>query len=120
MNPPDFTKGLDDLCALFAEHNIPIQKPGFYDHPNFKAIEENNPAFLNCHARFVQQQPRDKAYDDRVKILVPKIAKTLHQELEAEGRFGACVDLSMVLSRILDPHFPSELNIRCPEMEIML
>jgi len=102
MNPPDFTKDIDDLCSLFVEHNIPTQKPGFYDHPNFKAIEENDPAFLNCHARFVQQRPRDKAYDDRVKKLVPQIAKTLHQELEAEGRLGACVDLSMVFSRILD------------------
>ena len=102
MNTPDFLKNYDDLCAQFTIQGIPFDKPGFFDHPKFRSIEKTNKLFFGCYARFVQRRPRTAAYNDRVRQIVPKIAEILHNELEAEGRLGACVDLSIVLSRILD------------------
>ena len=79
-----------------------MDAPGFYDDPAFLAAEQADPTFLNRYARFAQQRPRDEEYEARVRRVVPQIAGILHRELEAEGRLGACVDMSMVLSRILD------------------
>lgn len=102
MKTPNFLKDYDELCTLFTGCRIPTDKPGFYDHPRFLAAEKSDPIYLNCYARFVQQRPRDDKYEARVRRVVPRVAKILHRELEAEGRLGACVDMSMVLSRILD------------------
>lgn len=102
MPTPNFLKDFDELCALFSAQGIPMVGPGFYDHPNFLMVERSDPTFLNCYARFVQQRPRDETYEARVRRVVPRVAEILHRELEAEGRLGACIDLSMVLSRILD------------------
>ena len=102
MQTPNFLMDYHELCAFFAGHGIPTEAPGFYDHPTFLAAEQADPTFLNCYVRFVQQRPRDEEYEAQVRRVLPQIAEILQRELVAEGRLGACVDMSMVLSRILD------------------
>lgn len=99
---PHFAQNDEDLSRLFASHHIPTDQPAFYDHPNFIAIEQTDPQFLNCYASFVRQRPRTAEYDNKVKEVVPRIAAILHRELVAEGRLGACMDMSAMLSRILE------------------
>ncbi len=86
----------------FESRCIPIDRPGFYDHPAFTAMEGQDPRYLNNYARFVQRKVYDKAYLSRVRSEVPFIAELFRTELVKNGRLGACVDASMALSRILD------------------
>ena len=97
-----FQEGIDRLTADFTANGIPIDKPGFYDHPQFIAIEKSFPIYLNNYARFVQQRSYDGFYLDRARREIPIIANALHRELLSDGRQGACVDASAALSRILE------------------
>ena len=71
-----------DLIEDFANRNIPIDTPGFYDHPNFMKIEEKNASYLSNYAKFVDYRPREQSYDDYVKSVVPLVAKIFHKKLE--------------------------------------
>ena len=86
----------------FLQRNIPIDVPGFYDHKNFLAVEQNNPEYLNNYARFVHDRPRTDDYNQLVKSKVPIIADAFHEKLKENGRLGACVDISGVISRALE------------------
>lgn len=115
----------DRLNRHFRNLGIDTTEPGFYDHPNFLEQERRDPEFLNLYARFVDTRPTSEEYQRRARDLVPIVSSILHRELVAEGRLGACIDLSMVLSRILERQgiwnymvkgsltisFPTHLNI---------
>jgi hypothetical protein len=92
----------DEVAGQFAEQGIPTDQPGFYDHPNFLAVEQSNKAYIENYARFVATRPYEKEYLARARREIPLIAKRLHQEVVKDGRLGACVDASGVLSRILE------------------
>ena len=92
----------DQLRREFAELGIPMDDPGFYDHRVFVAIEKKNPEFLEAYAKFVQSRPIDYTYIARVRRVVGIVAPMLNEELVLDGRLGACIDMSMVLSRILE------------------
>ena len=81
---------------------ISIEHPGFYDDPLYLKIEREHPIYLNNYARYVQL----KVYDDDYLILceakIKLICDILRNELVKDGRLGACIDLSIVLGRILE------------------
>ena len=98
----NFTNLLDDISKDFINEGISIEHPGFYDDPLFMKVERERPIYLNNYARYVQL----KEYDDDYLILCEAkfklICDILHDELVKDGRIGACIDLSMVLGRILE------------------
>lgn len=90
------------IQADFLRRGIPIDKPGFYDHPRFLEVERAYPEYLNNYAKFVCERPRDLTYDALVKEKAPVIAKIFHDKLKAHGRLGACIDISGLVSRALE------------------
>lgn len=100
MSP--FRKTHEELASDFRARGIPINIPGFCDHPSFLAVERDNPSYLNHYAAFVAKKTYDPEYLEHAKIIVAKAASLLHKELVDNGRLGACVDISGILGRILD------------------
>lgn len=101
-NIVDFSNPFDIISSDFLGNGIDVSEPGFYDHPAFISVEKKYPKYLNNYARYVQTQNYSSEYLDRAKKEIPFIAKVLHEELVKDGRLGACIDISMVLSRILE------------------
>lgn len=95
-------KMLEELVAEFTENEISYDFPGFYDHPNFLRKEAQDPQFLFKYGYYVRNRIYDEQYKDRVRNELPTIAAILHNELVRDGRVGACVDVSISFSRILD------------------
>ena len=100
MNP--FSASYNDLSKLFREIDVPTARPGFCDHENFVAVERQHPDLLNLYAAYVAKRPYDGAYLTRSRAVIQQAADLMHAELLAHGRLGACVDISGILSRILD------------------
>ena len=97
-----FYSSIEQIISDFERNKIDTSKPGFYDEPNFLKVEQRNPEYLNNYARFVQEKKYTAEYLDKARKVIPIIANELHKELLRDGRQGACIDLSMVLSRILE------------------
>lgn len=86
----------------FSSNQIDVSKPGFYDDKRFLKLEQNNPKLLDNYASFVSQKHFDKEYLSNAERIIKKTAELLFQQLEIDGRLGACIDTSMVMSRILE------------------
>lgn len=98
----DYEKINEALVGDFAEKGISPDSPGFYDSPSFIKIEKQSPSFLNKYAYFVSTKAYEENYIRKAEVEIPFIAEILHGELVKDGRLGACIDVSMVLSRILE------------------
>ncbi len=94
--------GVDALAQEFFKLEIPIESPGFYDHPRFLEQEKRQSDFLELYASYVQKRYYEPDYLKYSKDVITKSTQILHQELVQSGRLGACIDVSMVLSRILE------------------
>ena len=99
MEQPEIHNRLSKELAGFG---IPTDHPGFYDHPAFVAMERKNPEFLETYAAFVRSRPIEPHYAAHTRQIVKIVGPALNEELVLDGRIGACIDLSMVLSRILE------------------
>lgn len=97
-----FTEGFNNLDADFRKKRIPTDKPGFCDHANFLKEESINSDFLNNYAAYVATRPYSNEYLQHANNVITKASAILHEHLVLNGRLGACVDISAVLSRILD------------------
>jgi hypothetical protein len=97
-----YSDSIEDINNLFSTLGIPTNNPGFYDHQEFIAQESKDPEFLNFYGKFVLSKHYNQAYLKSAESIIKKVASILHEELVEDGRLGACIDLSMVLSRILD------------------
>lgn len=91
-----------EIASELDSHGIDHRSPGFYDHAAFVAQERRDPQFLERYAQFVATVPSSAEYEARVRREVPLIASLVHQELVSDGRLGACIDIGMILSRILE------------------
>lgn len=98
------TNNRQTLQAKYDELGIPTDRPGFYDHPNFQAQEATEKGFLDSYAAFVRTGEYDSSYIQSAKATIQIAGEVLNYELARDGRLGACIDTSMVLSRILDRH----------------
>lgn len=91
-----------ELSKDFAARGIPAHYPGFFDHPNFVLAESADKAFLNNYAAYVASRPQTSEYLEDAGEKIPKAAEKIRQHLVRNGRKGACVDISLILSRILE------------------
>jgi len=90
------------VLARLSVAGISPSRPGFYDDELFIAEERVDPKFLEEYARYVTSLPLDHSYIVKARRVIPVIARTLHAELVADGRLGACIDTGMIFSRILE------------------
>lgn len=97
-----FTDGYRQLVSDFQSRRIPTKSPGFCDHPNFLAAEREDPSFLNNYAAFIAAQPYSDEYLHHARAVITNASSILYEELKVNGRLGACVDVSGILSRILE------------------
>ncbi|MFF2339975.1 hypothetical protein [Bacillus mycoides] len=95
-------KKFKEIEKDFLNKKINVSQVAFYDSQEFMNVERNNPSYLNNYAKFVQLKKYDSSYLNMVREKLPVIAELLYKELEKDGRLGACVDISSVLSRILE------------------
>lgn len=100
MSP--FAVSLNELQDGFRHFGVPTDAPGFCDHPAFLALEQRNPELLNLYAAFVAKRHYTREYLDHAAVVISRASNLLHRELVRHGRLGACVDISGILSRILD------------------
>jgi hypothetical protein len=97
-----FTESFENILRDFEDAGIPVDAPGFYDHPAFAERFAQNPAYLNNYARFVMGRPYSPEYLAKAEKTLGIVCDLLHRELVEDGRLGACIDMALVLSRILD------------------
>ncbi|WP_179020754.1 hypothetical protein [Winogradskyella forsetii] len=91
-----------DLENIFKRFHIDYKTPGFYDSQEFLFQEQRDHSFLEKYAEYINAQTYSSTYLERASGEIPFIARILNQELVKDGRLGACIDVSMVLSRILE------------------
>lgn len=93
---------MTELERFYKELNIDFTTIGFYDSPEFIEIEKVNPSFLESYAQHVHERTYSEEYLKKAQIEIPFITKVLNEELKKDGRLGACIDMSIALSRILE------------------
>lgn len=93
---------LEILKQDFKVNSIDFSYPDFYDQPNFTIVENTNTEYLVNYASFIEKSHCDSNYLHTTRKKIEVISKILFNELKIDGRKGACIDLSMVLSRILE------------------
>lgn len=86
----------------FSSKEIDVSHPGFYDDEKFIKLEQTNPNLLDNYASFVSQKSFDKEYLTNAERVVKKAGELLFEQLYKDGRQGACIDISMAMSRILE------------------
>ncbi len=98
----NFTEDFVAIQRDFLARGVVTDAPGFYDQPAFMAHERANPKYLNNYARFVHERPRSIEYDAYVRKIAPLVTDVYQEELKRNGRLGACVDISALVSRALE------------------
>lgn len=88
--------------AIFRKLGIDYSRPGFYDTPEFKAVEKKDPAFIAAYGEYVDSLDYSEDYLETSRREAVEAASFLFGELVKDGRRGACIDASGVLQRILD------------------
>jgi hypothetical protein len=99
-----YTASIQDIERDFRDSGIPTSFPGFYNHAQFVAREQKNADYLNNYASFVRGKAYNEAYLIRASRIIPAATKAVFDELTRDGRHGACVDTSGVLSKALERH----------------
>lgn len=102
MKGTELQSSILELEEVFMRFGIDTNSPGFYDGSSFLAVERSSSSFLENYAAYVQLREYQEAYIKKATIEIPFIAKIIHEELIKDGRLGACVDASIVISRILE------------------
>lgn len=96
---------LKELEKIFRTNGIDFAAPGFYNHPNFLAIEQNSPRFLDSYGLYVRHRMYCDEYLNSVRTIIPEIAKIFFDELSAtELKQRRCVDISNAFVKILEMH----------------
>ena len=90
------------LRKAFEKLNIDYSKIGFYDSLEFIENERLDPKFLEKYAEYVSKKDLTRDYISKAYVEIPFIAKLLNEELIKDGRLGACIDISIILTRILE------------------
>jgi hypothetical protein len=92
----------EELEQEFGRSGIDFANPGFYDTPNFQVAERQNPRLLIKYAQYINTLTFAPEYRDRARVLVRESAEFLYRELVADGRRGACIDISGTMLRFLE------------------
>ena len=97
---PEMNK--NELETMFDKLGIDYSRPGFYDTPEFKEVEEGALAFITSYAEYIDTLTFSPEYLGRARRRTSEAAEFMFAELVKDGRRGACIDASGVLQRILD------------------
>ncbi|MBB6715373.1 YecA family protein [Clostridium gasigenes] len=97
-----YSSNYEGIKEDFIKNGINIKKPGFYNELNFLGIEKAYSSYLNNYARYIQTKDYTEDYIEKARKEIPLIASLLYKELVKGGRMGACIDASMVFSKILE------------------
>jgi len=92
------------LEALFREHSIDCTTLEFYNNPEFVAAETKAPEFLWEYADYFRTRNYPDNYVKKASESIPKIVQFLFDALVADGRLGACPDISLATSKILEKY----------------
>lgn len=90
------------LEKLFQKDGVEIERPGFYDEPNFLKKEQRDPRYLENYAHYVEARSYDANYLAEAKRKIEFAVQVLFAMVKKDGRLGACVDVSGMLGRMLD------------------
>jgi hypothetical protein len=90
------------LENTFRRLGIDFANPGFCDTPEFQAVERDDPTFLKFYAMYVRQLQLSPEYIERARAVIQNTADFLFHQLVADGRRGACVDISGLILRFLE------------------
>lgn len=97
-----YSEPLAKIEETFRRLGVPLDEPGFYDHPAFVEEEKRNKHILSAYAAYVRQRPYTTEYLHHAEATIRRATELLHDELVRDGRLGACIDASMSLSRMLE------------------
>jgi hypothetical protein len=92
----------DRLNADLKMRGIDTTQFAFYDQKAFLASEVRDPTFLENYAKWVALRPRDEAYNNHVRNVVPRLTEIIATALRKDGMQGGCVAASGMLTRMLD------------------
>ena len=92
----------EELEAEFGRLGIDFRNPAFCETPAFLAAEQRNPRLLVKYAQYVNTLNFTLEYSQRAQTVVAETADFLYAELAADGRRGACIDISQMLQRFLE------------------
>jgi hypothetical protein len=90
------------LENTFRRLGIDFANTGFCETPEFQAVERDDPTFLKFYAMYVRQLQLSPEYIERARNVIQTTADFLFHELVADGRRGACVDISGLILRFLE------------------
>src|SRR6185312_6260471 len=100
FNPHQMSLG--ELSAFFADLGVATERPGFYDDPELVKLELEGEDMLSFYARFVSLRDYSRDCLDKARAKITAGANKLYELLRSDGRLGACIDVSMSFSRMLD------------------
>lgn len=90
------------LERAFRNRAIDFRSPGFCDLPSFLKAEAEDPRFLEAYAEYVESRPYEPEYLEDARRKVCVVADAVRTAVAADGRLGACVDVSGMVGRMLD------------------
>ncbi|AXJ91131.1 hypothetical protein DKP84_18910 [Acinetobacter pittii] len=93
---------LTEIEALLLKKKIPFNTPGFYDHENFINEEKKDPKFLEIYAAYINKRNYSDQYLVQAEHTIKEICKLFYNSIRNNKKLGACVDVSTVISRVLD------------------
>jgi len=93
---------LEHIVGAWKQHGLPIDGPGFYDHPAYIRAEQAQPDYINTYARYVRDQAYTEGYLARSEAVIQAAAALLSKEVMGDGRPNLCVTVSKVLSKLLE------------------
>jgi len=86
----------------FTELGIDTSYPGFYNDHNFLKVETSNHTFLAEYNKYVVNRKYGEKYLENSKTKIDIIIDILYEELLADGRLGACIDICQTLLKIFE------------------
>jgi hypothetical protein len=93
---------LEQELAKGARLGLDTSVPGFYNTPAFVAAERVDPTILDAYAAHILSRRYAPEYLSFAEERIRRTSAFLFKELRADGRLGACVDVSLVLGQFLE------------------
>lgn len=92
----------NEFEEFFREAGIDYSKPGFYDDPNFVAIEKEYPSFLEIYADYINSKNFPSDYLISAKKAALEVVEFVYNKLNIDGLKGVCLDVCGIISRFLE------------------
>ena len=92
----------NEFEEFFQEARIDYSKPGFYDNPNFIAIEKYCPSFLEIYADYINSMNFSSGYLMNARNVALEVTKFVYDKLGLDGLKGVCLDVCGIISRFLE------------------